>query len=166
MQLNDAFTVAMPATLSAWNASVRSSHGPGHDEDRRDVAELARDLLRGAAASPRAMRAARSGPGGPHTIASWVAREPVMWTSSIPACRVRYAPTSAPPYTTARTPRAIASENASSRNGPRYAFTGFILRTQAFPSLKSFAATSVGGIALKFPAPRTRQTRPAWSGAL
>ena len=42
---------------------------PGHDEDRRHVPELARDLLVEQGLVPRAMRAARSAPGGPHTIA-------------------------------------------------------------------------------------------------
>ena len=97
MQLKDAFTVTMPATLSAWKARARASHGPGTTSTGDDVAELARDLLR--EQRRRRARGARRapGPGGPHTMRSWVAFEPVMWTSSTPGWRTRYSPSSAPP---------------------------------------------------------------------
>ena len=81
MQLNDALCVTIPATLSAWNSSSRSLQPPG---TTTTGVTLPSSLVTGfwRSGAPRAIRSARSGPGGPHTMRSWVRFEPVMCTSS------------------------------------------------------------------------------------
>jgi hypothetical protein len=118
LQLKEALWVTIPATLSAWKARRRSSQSPGttstgETQPSSEVISLSRSGW------PRAWRAARSGPGGPHTMRSWVLSEPVMWISSTAGCRQRKAPSSPPPCTMASTPRSTAGRKASSSTGPR-----------------------------------------------
>jgi hypothetical protein len=87
-QANEALCVTMPAALSAWKASSRSVHGPGTTiTGATSPSSLVMGLRR--SGSPRAFRASRSGPGGPHTMRSCVSPEPVTWISSTPGWPVR-----------------------------------------------------------------------------
>ena len=81
--------------LAAWNAKSPARHGPG---TTITGLTLPSSLVMRLASSGRrsALRRAPSSP-GPKTIASWVRSEPVMWISSTPSCRHRYAPSAAPP---------------------------------------------------------------------
>jgi len=159
LQLNPALNTNDPAMVRAACAMSRSLQVPGATITGLTLPSSLVTCL-SISGVPRARRASLSGEGWPHTIASWVASDPVTWIASMPGCAVKYCPTSAPPYANASPPAATSGARASSNSGPRYALTGLSLSSTGRPNEMHCWSTSSTGIDETLPAPRTRHTSP------